>query len=115
MQRNRPQKVKSGPNRFRRLSRVLVVLVLVAAAYDVTRPPAAQVTSRAALLGIRVYQSTLSPLQGWLGVRCRFTPSCSRYAAAVIARDGIVRGSWLAAKRIVRCGPWTPQGTEDAP
>jgi putative membrane protein insertion efficiency factor len=90
-------------------------LVLVAVAYDVTRPPAAQVTSRAALLGIRAYQATLSPLLGQLGVRCRFKPSCSRYAAVVIARDGIVRGSWLAAQRIVRCGPWTPTGTEDAP
>ena len=98
-----------------RPARVLLVLVLVAGAYDVTRPPAAQVTSRAALLGIRAYQSTLSPLLGRLGVSCRFTPSCSRYAAVVIARDGIVRGSWLAAKRIVGCGPWTPKGTEDLP
>jgi hypothetical protein len=98
-----------------RPARVLMVLTFVAAAYDVTRPPAAQLTSRAALLGIRAYQATLSPLQGRLGVRCRFTPSCSRYAAVVIARDGIVRGSWLTAKRIVRCGPWTPKGTKDAP
>jgi putative membrane protein insertion efficiency factor len=95
--------------------RALLVLVLVLVAYDVTRSPSAQISSRAALLGIRVYQSTLSPLMGRLGVECRFTPSCSRYAAAVIARDGIVRGSWLAAKRVVRCGPWTPRGTEDVP
>jgi putative membrane protein insertion efficiency factor len=98
-------------------SRALAVLVVVllAAAYDITRPPASQVTSRAALLGIRAYQATLSPLLGWLGARCRFHPSCSRYAATVIARDGIVGGSWLSAKRIARCGPWTLMGTEDAP
>jgi len=96
-------------------ARVLLTLVLVAAAYDLSRPPPAQMTSRAALFGIRVYQSTLSPLMGRLGVNCRFTPSCSRYAALVIARDGIVRGSWLTAKRIVRCGPWTPMGTADPP
>jgi len=101
--------------RLARPSLVLLVLVLVGAAYDVTRPPSAQISSRAALLGIRVYQSTLSPLLGQLGVRCRFKPSCSHYAAAVIARDGFVRGSWLAAKRVVRCGPWTPKGTADAP
>jgi hypothetical protein len=101
--------------RLGRPSRVLLVLVLAAGAYDVTRPPAAQVTSRAALLGIRVYQSTLSPLMGRLSVSCRFTPSCSRYAAVVIARDGIVRGSWLTARRVVRCGPWTPKGTADEP
>jgi uncharacterized protein len=101
--------------RLARPSRLLLALVLVAVAYDVTRPPSAQISSRAALLGIRVYQSTLSPLMGRLGVECRFRPSCSRYAAVVIARDGVIRGSWLAAKRVVRCGPWTAKGTEDLP
>lgn len=97
--------------------RALLVLALVVAAvaYDVTRPPSAQVTTRAALLALRGYQATLSPLLERIGTRCRFTPSCSRYAAVVIARDGIVRGSWLTARRIVRCGPWTPAGTVDVP
>jgi putative membrane protein insertion efficiency factor len=106
--------MKIGPARFSFL-RVLILLVVIAGAYDLTRPPSAQVTSRAALLGIRAYQATFSPLLGRLGVRCRFKPSCSRYAAVVIARDGLLRGSWLAARRIVRCGPWTPMGTEDEP
>ncbi|MCX6551388.1 MAG: membrane protein insertion efficiency factor YidD [Acidobacteria bacterium] len=94
----------------------LVILVLVGATlFDVTRPPAEQVSVRVAVAGIVLYQSTLSPLMGSAGVACRFTPSCSRYAVAVITRDGILRGTWRAARRIVRCGPWTPRGTVDNP
>ena len=65
--------------------------------------------------GIHAYQRTLSPLAARVGVRCRFTPSCSRYAEIVIARDGVVRGGWKAVRRIARCGPWTPTGTVDEP
>ncbi len=49
------------------------------------------------------------------GIHCRFTPSCSRYAETVIARDGIVRGGWKALNRIARCNPLTPAGTRDEP
>jgi hypothetical protein len=94
-----------------------VVLLMVAgvAMFDVTRPPAQQVSARIAVAAIHVYQARLSPLVGSAGIACRFAPTCSRYAEAVIARDGLVRGSWLAAKRIVRCGPWTAMGTKDLP
>jgi uncharacterized protein len=83
--------------------------------YDVTRPPAQQVSARFAVAGIHVYQARLSPLVVSTGLACRFTPTCSHYAEAVIVRDGLVRGSWLAAKRIARCGPWTRMGTKDPP
>jgi len=68
-----------------------------------------------AIAGIHGYQRTLAPLAAKVGVRCRFAPSCSRYAETVIARDGIVRGGVKAIARIARCGPWTPQGTHDEP
>ena len=68
-----------------------------------------------AIAGIHAYQHTLSPLAARVGVRCRFTPSCSRYAEVVIARDGVVRGGWKAVRRIARCGPWTTAGTVDEP
>ena len=68
-----------------------------------------------ALAGIHAYQRTLSPLAARVGFRCRFAPTCSRYAEVVIARDGIVRGGWEAAKRVARCGPWTRMGTRDDP
>ena len=68
-----------------------------------------------ALAGIREYQRAVSPLAARVGVRCRFTPTCSHYAETVIARDGIVRGGWKALARVARCGPWTPMGTRDEP
>ncbi len=80
--------------------------------WDLSRPPGRQLTTRAAVSAIRWYQGALS---GRLGVRCRFTPTCSNYALAVLGRHGAVRGGWLTAKRLVRCGPWTPMGTVDSP
>jgi uncharacterized protein len=100
---------------MRWLRRLVVVVVLVAFALDASRAPADQVSVRFALAGIRLYRVTLAPLLGVAGLSCRFTPTCSHYAEAVIARDGIVRGTWLAARRIARCGPWTAAGTTDLP
>jgi putative membrane protein insertion efficiency factor len=68
-----------------------------------------------ALGGIHFYQQHLSAMAARAGYRCRFTPTCSRYAEVVIARDGVMRGGWKAVRRIARCGPWTPQGTHEDP
>jgi putative membrane protein insertion efficiency factor len=68
-----------------------------------------------AVASIRVYRDTVSPVAARVGIRCRFTPTCSRYAEAVIARDGLIKGGWKAAKRVVRCNPFTPAGTHDDP
>jgi putative membrane protein insertion efficiency factor len=57
-------------------------------------------------------QATKMPV---VGVQCRFTPTCSRYAEAVIVRDGVARGGVKALRRIARCGPWTARGTRDEP
>ena len=51
--------------------------------------------------GIRFYQAELSPLTP----PCPQTPSCSRYAAEAIQRHGAARGSWLTARRLLRCRP----------
>jgi putative membrane protein insertion efficiency factor len=61
---------------------------------------------------IRVYQRTISPL---LPPTCRFTPSCSEYAAQAIERYGAARGSVLAVKRLLRCHPWHPGGHDPVP
>lgn len=82
---------------------------------DLTRPPASQVTTRAALAAIHLYQATLSPLYARAGVMCRFKPTCSHYGEAVVREFGVVRGGWMAIRRVLRCGPWTPMGTEDPP
>jgi uncharacterized protein len=61
---------------------------------------------------IRAYQVAVSPL---LPRACRFHPSCSEYAAEALARHGAWRGSWLAARRVVCCGPWHPGGCDPVP
>ena len=83
--------------------------VLLCAALIATRPPGLT------LGAIHIYQRRLSPLASAVGIRCRLTPTCSRYAEIVITRDGVARGGWKALKRIARCGPWTPRGTVDEP
>jgi len=61
----------------------------------------------AALRMIRLYQQAVSP---YMPAMCRFDPSCSQYTAEAVARYGIVRGSWLGLKRILRCRPMGGQG-----
>ena len=52
---------------------------------------------------IRLYQLFISPL---LGNNCRYYPTCSQYAIEAIEKKGIIKGSWMAVKRICRCHPW---------
>jgi putative membrane protein insertion efficiency factor len=61
---------------------------------------------------IRIYQATVSKT---LPRACRFHPSCSDYAAQAIERYGALRGAGLAAKRLLRCGPWHPGGLDPVP
>ena len=61
---------------------------------------------------IRVYQTTLSHL---MLTQCRVTPTCSRYTFEAVERYGALRGSWLGAKRILRCHPFHPGGFDPVP
>ena len=61
---------------------------------------------------IQGYQLLLSPI---LGSHCRYYPSCSHYAATSINRFGVIRGGWLALKRILRCHPWHAGGIDEVP
>lgn len=61
---------------------------------------------------IRAYQLTLSPL---LGPCCRFTPSCSAYALEALELHGAVKGTRLAARRLLRCHPLFPSGYDPVP
>jgi len=68
---------------------------------------------RAVLIAlIRCYQWFVSPL---LGNHCRFYPSCSEYAREAIERHGVLRGVWLAIRRVARCHPWHPGGVDPVP
>ena len=61
---------------------------------------------------IRIYQRFISPL---LGPRCRFYPSCSSYAVQALTVHGVIKGSGLAAWRLLRCNPWNPGGLDPVP
>jgi putative membrane protein insertion efficiency factor len=61
---------------------------------------------------VRAYQWFLRPV---LPSSCRFHPSCSAYADEALARHGALRGGWLAARRLCRCGPWHPGGYDPVP
>jgi uncharacterized protein len=61
---------------------------------------------------IRAYQLFVSPL---LLPSCRFLPTCSEYAAEALGRHGILRGTILALRRLIRCHPWGSSGYDPVP
>jgi putative membrane protein insertion efficiency factor len=66
----------------------------------------------AAIVLLRGYRATISPLYGDV---CRYYPSCSRYTLEAIQEYGLLRGTALAAWRILRCHPWAKGGVDDIP
>ena len=59
---------------------------------------------------IRFYQICLSPL---IGKNCRFIPTCSEYAIDAINEHGILKGTYLSTKRILKCHPFHPGGLDE--
>ncbi len=74
--------------------------------------PLLQILSLPFIFLIRVYQKVISP---WLGPSCRFTPTCSQYAAEALQKYGAAKGLWLTVKRIARCNPWGGHGHDPVP
>lgn len=68
--------------------------------------------SRLLILCIRFYQIFISPLKP---PTCRFYPTCSAYAIEAIQKEGPVKGTWLAIKRIAKCHPFHPGGYDPVP
>jgi len=62
--------------------------------------------------GIRLYRVTIG---GVLGGQCRFDPSCSHYGEQAIRTHGAVKGSVMAAWRVLRCQPFSRGGVEEVP
>lgn len=73
---------------------------------------AGQVLAQPLIWLIRAYQLLISPVTP---PSCRYYPSCSAYAVTALRRFGLVRGGWLAARRLSRCHPWSPGGVDHVP
>jgi uncharacterized protein len=61
---------------------------------------------------VRAYRYFVSPL---LPPACRFYPSCTAYAEQALQDHGALRGGWLTARRLCRCGPWNSGGFDPVP
>ncbi|MCY7344188.1 MAG: membrane protein insertion efficiency factor YidD [Pseudonocardia sp.] len=70
------------------------------------------ILTRALIVLIRGYQRWVSPA---LPPSCRFYPTCSAYAVESLQVHGILRGTWLTLRRLLRCGPWHPGGIDRVP
>ncbi len=64
------------------------------------------------LLPVYFYRACISPM---LPPACRYVPTCSQYAVEAVMKHGILRGGWLALKRILRCHPWGGSGYDPVP
>lgn len=73
----------------------------------------AKLIKKAVIFLIRTYQTTISPV--FSHGCCRFNPTCSQYAIEAIEIHGLVKGSLLAAWRILRCNPFSKGGWDPVP
>ena len=64
------------------------------------------------VLIVRGYQKFISPL---LGNNCRFSPTCSEYFILAVEKYGVIKGSYLGGRRILRCHPFNPGGYDPLP
>lgn len=64
------------------------------------------------MLPLYIYKKIISPL---FPARCKYYPTCSSYAVQAIGRFGVIRGSILAAWRLLRCNPWSEGGVDPVP
>jgi putative membrane protein insertion efficiency factor len=74
--------------------------------------PGPGLAAYAALALIRAYKLVVSP---WFTGACRFMPTCADFTAEAIVRHGLVRGSWLGARRLGRCHPFGRHGHDPVP
>jgi uncharacterized protein len=64
------------------------------------------------LVPVYFYRYSISPL---IPPRCRYTPTCSQYTVEAVLKHGILKGGWLAVKRILSCHPWGGSGYDPVP
>ncbi|MDV7188162.1 membrane protein insertion efficiency factor YidD [Lutibacter sp. TH_r2] len=61
---------------------------------------------------VRFYQAAISP---YTPSSCRYSPTCSSYTLEALQKHGIIKGGWLALKRIGSCHPWGGSGYDPVP
>jgi putative membrane protein insertion efficiency factor len=71
-----------------------------------------KIVAKIAILPIKIYQWTISPL---IGSNCRYQPTCSAYMIEAIDEWGVIKGVFLGVKRISRCHPWGSHGHDPVP
>jgi uncharacterized protein len=79
-----------------------------------TNQPVVSWAARLVLLGLKVYQVVGRPFLAGSG-SCRFVPTCSEYAVEAVERHGALRGSLMAARRLLRCHPLGSHGFDPPP
>ncbi len=70
------------------------------------------VLARIMLIPVRIYRTVFSP---WVGMSCRYQPTCSAYALEALEKHGGLKGGYLAARRILSCHPWGGSGIDNVP
>ncbi len=99
-----PQLGLVAPSLIRRSAR--------AARLSAAEPGVASWLTRFLLAAIRIYQAEISPRRR---PACRYSPTCSHYAAEALVRHGLRRGGWLVARRLLRCRPGSTGGSDPVP
>ena len=61
---------------------------------------------------VRAYRLIFSP---WVGVNCRYQPTCSAYALEALEKHGALKGGWLTLRRLGRCHPFGSDGYDPVP
>ncbi|MGB5667290.1 MAG: membrane protein insertion efficiency factor YidD [Maribacter sp.] len=64
------------------------------------------------VLLVKFYQGAISP---YLPATCRYSPTCSQYTLEALQKHGLLKGGWLAIKRIFSCNPWGGKGYDPVP
>lgn len=70
------------------------------------------IAKKTAIFFVKAYQLCIRPL---IGANCRFYPSCSDYSVEALSKHGALKGIWLTLKRILKCNPFHPGGSDLVP